>query len=70
MSNYKTTSVFVIRQVATGKLIGFGSKCGWATIGAAKNAFALHMKGNYRSWMDDGKGLFESQNDFVVEEIS
>ena len=46
MSSYKTTSVFVIRQVATGKLISFGSKCGWATIGAAKNAFALHMKGN------------------------
>ena len=32
MSSYKTTSVFVIRQVATGKLISFGSKCGWATI--------------------------------------
>ena len=36
------TTVFVIREVSTGKLIKFGSKAGWATSGAAKSAFALH----------------------------
>ena len=66
---FETTSVYVIRQSSTGKLIKFGSKCGWATIGAAKNAFALHMHTTYRDYFSDGKGLFDSQNDFVIEEL-
>lgn len=66
---FETTSLFVIRQVSTGKLIKFGSKCGWATSGAAKNAFALHMHTTYRDYFTDGKGLFDSQNDFVIEEL-
>jgi hypothetical protein len=65
----KYTTVFVIREVSTGKLIKFGSKAGWATSGAAKSAFALHAHTLYRSWMDDGKGLFDSQSDYVLEEI-
>lgn len=66
---YKPTTVFVIREIATGKLVKFGSKCGWMSTTAAKGAFALHMKGEYRSWLDDSKGLFGSQSDFVLEEI-
>lgn len=66
---FETTFVYVIRQVSTGKLIKFGAKCGWATVGAAKNAFALHMHTTYRDYFADGKGLFESQSDFVIEEI-
>lgn len=66
---FETTSVFVIRQVSTGKLIKFGSKCGWATSGAAKSAFALHAHTLYRDYFDNGKGLFDSQSDFVLEEI-
>lgn len=66
---FEVTSVYVIRQVSTGKLIKFGSKCGWATVGAAKNAFALHMHTTYRDYFADGKGLFDSQNDFVIEEL-
>ena len=65
----KHTTVFVIREVATGKLIKFGAKCGWSTSSAAKNAFALHLKSRYRSWLDDGKGLFDSQSEYVLEEI-
>ena len=67
--NFKATKVYVIRQVSTGKLIKFGSKCGWATVAAAKNAFSLHMTSYFRSWLDDGKGLYESQNEFTIEEI-
>jgi len=63
------TTVFVIREVSTGRLIKFGSKCGWATSGAAKNAFALHMHYKYRDYFTDGKGLFDSQNDYVLEEL-
>lgn len=66
---FETTSVFVIRQVSTGNLIKFGSKCGWATSGAAKSAFALHAHSLYRDYFEGGKGLFDSQNDFVLEEI-
>ena len=63
------TTVFVIREVSTGKLIKFGSKAGWCTSGAAKSAFALHARTLYRSWMDDGKGLFDNQSEYVLEEI-
>lgn len=63
------TTVFVIREVSTGKLIKFGSKAAWATSGAAKSAFALHARTLYRNWMDDGKGLFDNQSDYVLEEI-
>ena len=66
---FERTSVYVIRQISTGNLIKFGSKCGWATIGAAKGAFALHMHTTYRNYQQDGKGLFDSQNDFVIEEL-
>lgn len=67
---FKTTSVFVIRQLSTGSLIKFGSKAGWATSGAAKNAFALHMHTYFgRTYLDSGKGLYDSQDDFVIEEI-
>jgi len=66
---FETTSVYVIRQLSTGKLIKFGAKCGWATSGAAKGAFVLHMHITYRDYFADGKGLFNSQNDYVLEEI-
>lgn len=61
----KYTTVFVIREVSTGKLIKFGSKSGWATSGAAKSAFALHMTPSWRG----GAGLFDKQCDYVLEEI-
>lgn len=69
MSKLGTTSVFVIRDVKSGKLIKLGPKCGWCTSGAAKSAFALHVGHYYRSWMDDNKGLFDSQQDYILEEI-
>ena len=52
------TTVFVIREVSTGKLIKFGSKAGWATSGAAKSAFKLHTG-----------VLFDEQSDYALEEI-
>lgn len=63
------TTVFVIREVKTNKLIKFGAKCGWVTIGAAKNAFALHMKNRYRDWDEDAKDLFGLQSSFIIEEL-
>jgi len=65
----RTTTVFVIRERATGNLIKFGSKCGWATVGAAKGAFSLHLHTKYRNYLESGEGLFDSQDDFVIEEI-
>lgn len=49
----KNTTVFVIREKATGKLIKFGSKCGWMSSGAARLAFSLHMHCKYRDYLDD-----------------
>jgi len=64
------TSVYVIRHVSTGKLIKFGSKCGWAGTGAAKNAFNLHMHTYFgRTYLDSSKGLYDAQDEFVIEEV-
>jgi hypothetical protein len=64
------TTVFVIREVSTGKLIKFGPKAGWATSGAAKNAFNLHMWGYFKlDRLTDRKGLYDKQNEFIIEEI-
>lgn len=52
------TTVFVIREVSTGKLIKFQAKAGWVTSGAAKSAFKLHTS-----------VLFDGQSDYVLEEI-
>lgn len=67
---FEHTSVFVIREKASGKLIKFGSKCGWMSSGAAKGAFALHMWHHFGlSRIDSTKGLFDNQDEFVLEEI-
>lgn len=63
------TTVFVIREKATGGLIKFGAKCGWASVGAAKNAFNLHMRYYWNLDWADGAGLYDSQELFVIEEI-
>lgn len=67
--SYRPTTVFVIREKATGKLVKFGAKCGWATIGAAKNAFSLYMHYRYRDYLQDGKNLYDTQDDFIIEEV-
>lgn len=70
MSKAKPTSVYVIRQLSTGSLVKFGTKCGGASQGAAKSAFCLHMKYHYRDVIyDTGVGVFDEQNEFVIEEI-
>lgn len=68
MSSFHKTKVYVIRQLSTSDLIRFGSKCGWASVGAAKNAFNLHMKFYFNKDWSEGKGLFDSQTEFVIEE--
>lgn len=69
MSRAETTTVFVIREEVTGELIKFGAKCGWVSVGAAKNAFNLHMTSYFgKDWLE-GKGLFDSQDQFIIEEI-
>lgn len=68
MSSFHKTKVYVIRQLTTSNLIRFGSKCGWASVGAAKNAFNLHMKAYFNKDWSEGKGLFDSQTEFVIEE--
>lgn len=69
MSSFHKTKVYVIRQLSTSDLIRFGSKCGWASVGAAKNAFNLHMKFYFNKDWSEGKGLFDSQDQFVIEVI-
>lgn len=70
MSRFSSTSVYVIRQVSTGQLIKFSSnKCGWSSVGAAKNAFNLHMKSHFDKDWSEGKGLFNEQSEFIIEEI-
>jgi len=69
MSYQTTNSVYVIREVESGKLIKFGAKGGWCSAGAAKNAFNLHMKYYFGKDWSEGKGLFDEQNQFVLEVI-
>lgn len=70
MSRYKPTEVYVIRNVLTGELIKFGSKCGWISESAAKVAFNMHMKSHFGlTYMDDTKGLYDGQDDFKIEEV-
>lgn len=68
MSNFHKTKVYVIRQLTTSDLIRFGNKCGWCSTQAAKNAFNLHMKSYFNRDWSEGKGLFDSQTEFVIEE--
>lgn len=68
--SYETTKVYVIREKKTGKLVKFGSgKCGWMSSTAAKNAFNLHMKWHFNKDWSEGKGLFDAQDEFVLEVI-
>ena len=67
---FETTPVFVIRHLSTGDLIKFGSKCGWAGTGAAKNAFNLHMHTYFgRTYLDSSKGLYDNQSEFIIEQV-
>lgn len=63
--------VYVIRHKESGKLVKFGSKCGWMSTGAAKNAFNLHMHPKYvKEWyLESSGGLFDRQADYVIEEV-
>jgi hypothetical protein len=62
-------SIYVIREVSTGKLVKFGTKGGWISVRAAKNAFNLHMKWHFGKDWSEGKGLFDEQDQFVIEGI-
>jgi hypothetical protein len=70
MGRHKSTDVYVIRDVNTGQLIKFGSKCGWSSEVALKNAFNLHMKSYFGlTYLDDTKGLFDKQTEFKIEVV-
>lgn len=60
------TTVFVIREVSTGKLIKFGSKSGWASAATAKLAFANHM---IDPFFAPRVAAFDQQDYYVLEEI-
>lgn len=62
-------SIYVIRGVGTDKLVKFGTKCGWCSVGAAKNAFNLHMKCHFGKDWSEGRGLFDEQDQFVIEVV-
>lgn len=64
-----TDKVYVIREAGTSKLIKFGAKGGWCTTNAAKNAFNLHMLDYFGKDWSEGKGLFDSQSEFYIEEV-
>lgn len=67
---HKSTKVYVIREKSTGSLIKFGAKCGWVSVNAAKNAFNLHMHSYFnKDWCERSAGLYDSQDEFVIEEI-
>ena len=63
------TTVFVIREVSTGKLIKLGAKCGWISHGAACSAFHFHMKSMYPELEGTKKSLYWHQRDYVIQEI-
>lgn len=61
------TSIYAIRNKASGEFIKFGAKCAWATVGAAKSAFVLHT----RSWQDGYSKLtpFDEQSEYEVVDL-
>ena len=63
------TTVFVIREVSTRKLVKLGAKCGWISHGAACSAFHLHMKPDYSELEKTKKSLYWHQTEYVIEEI-
>lgn len=69
MSYQTINNIYVIREISTGKLIKFGTKAGWISMSAAKNAFNLHMKWHFGKDWSEGKGLFDSQDQFIIEEV-
>jgi len=66
---HKSTKVHVIREKSTGSLIKFGTKCGWVSVNAAKNAFNLHMRFYFNKRWSESAGLYDSQDEFIIEEI-
>lgn len=69
MAHSYTETVCFIREKKTKKMIKFGAKAGWATKGAAKNAFNLHMRGYFNKTWGEGAGLYDSQDEFEIVEI-
>lgn len=70
MAHHKLiNNIYVIREVESGKLVKFGTKCGWVSINAAKNAFNLWMKYEFGKDWSEGAGLFDSQDRYVIEEV-
>lgn len=63
------TTVFVIREVSTGKLVKLGAKCGCISHGAACSAFHIHMKSSYPELEKTKKSLYWHQTEYVIEEI-
>ena len=65
----KPTTVFVLREKASGLLVKLGPKCGWISHGAACSAFHLHMKVYYLELEGTKKSLYWHQSEYVIEEI-
>ena len=69
--------LFVIRELSTGKLLKFGNKVAWVSSLAAKNAFGINsvscdMFGNIKGYagIKGYVGVFDNQNEYVIEEIN
>lgn len=62
--------IYVIREISTGRLLKFGNKTSWINIGAAKNAFNLHMTIYFNRNWSEMKGLYDTQDLYKIERIS
>lgn len=66
---YQATKIFIIKEKLTGNFVKFGTKCGWVSVNAAKNAFNLHMRSYFNKGWSETAGLYDSQDEFIIEEI-
>jgi hypothetical protein len=62
-------SIWAIRNIASGEYIKFGSKCAWATCGAAKAAFGLHMPRAHNQVDGFYQQRFDEQSEFEVVDL-
>lgn len=69
MNHTTVEAIYAIRHRETGEYIKFGSKCAWATSGAAKNAWHLHGR-IYDGFAEQHVRLkFDDQGKYEVVDI-
>ena len=64
-----TVHIYAIRNKHSGVFLQFKHKAGWCSVGAAKNAFGMHMPRSYNESVGYHQQRFDDQDEYEIVDM-